>query len=558
MKDVEEEYPKNVSTEEQLKHLPKYFLSEDPNRPLQNVEEDGTIHKYSLHPMTYSAMFILLIEGLERFAYYGLTYTQYPYLTGEYSKTWWPGFSSVEASTFTSASVAITYTSPFLGGMLADGLLGDYWEIVLGIMLLYLPGLIVIALTAFPYLLGDEFPTSSLYAGFVVLMPLGAGAIKSVVNVFGAKQFHPYLQQTLVEKYYINFYMCINVGALFGGVIIPLIAQINLGIAYVIPCCFLCLGLMVFLAGTRRYVRPKPEKTALCQTLAITGHALTKCNIKKLKESNGGKYEDEVVDGVSSLYMVFPVTAMIVPFAIAYNQMYTVFNTQGLVMEHVGFIDASMMNNADAISVLVSGFVIGNFLYPWLEKRGISFPLTYKFAVGTFCGLLSLLSAIIIDYRIHSKYNASGEKVNILWQVFPYAFIGAGEIFTFSTVYDAAFTIAPKEQKGLASAINLFFIGGLPNFICMGLYGACASWFAEDSGVEAYVNSKVYNYLWVLIGISIFGIFINMIPTVKNYFERLADKSKDSTANESILLTKSSIIGMSDILDGVKTAEILP
>ena len=127
---------------------------------------------------------------------------------GEYSKTWWPGFSSVEASTFTSASVAITYTSPFLGGMLADGLLGDYWEIVLGIMLLYLPGLIVIALTAFPYLLGDEFPTSSLYAGFVVLMPLGAGAIKSVVNVFGAKQFHPYLQQTLVEKYYINFYMC--------------------------------------------------------------------------------------------------------------------------------------------------------------------------------------------------------------------------------------------------------------------------------------------------------------------------------------------------------------
>ena len=82
MKDVEEEYPKNVSTEEQLKQLPKYFLSEDPNRPLQNVEEDGTIHKYSLHPMTYSAMFILLIEGLERFAYYGLTYTQYPYLTG--------------------------------------------------------------------------------------------------------------------------------------------------------------------------------------------------------------------------------------------------------------------------------------------------------------------------------------------------------------------------------------------------------------------------------------------------------------------------------------------
>jgi len=279
---------------------------------------------------------------------------------------------------------------------------------------------------------------------------------------------------------------------------------------------------------------------------------------EKLKESNGGKYEDEFVDGVFQLFMVLPVTTMIIPFAIAYNQMYTVFNTQGLVMQKVGFIDASMMNNADAISVLASGFVIGHYLYPALEKRGIDFPLTYKFAVGTFCGLLSLLTALIIDYRIHSKFDATGEKVNILWQIFPYAFIGAGEIFTFSTVYDAAFAIAPKEQKGLASAINLFFIGGLPNFICMGLYEGCASWFAEASGIEAYAESQVYNYLWVLIGISIFGIIINALPPVKNYYENIMNKSKDTSATQSLILTKSSILNPQEVLDAVKTAEILP
>jgi len=80
-----------------------------------------------------------------------------------------------------------------MGGILADGLLGDYWMIVLGILLLYLLGLIIIALIAFSYLLGETFPIKALYAGFVVLMSLGAGAMKSVVNVFGAKQFHPYL-----------------------------------------------------------------------------------------------------------------------------------------------------------------------------------------------------------------------------------------------------------------------------------------------------------------------------------------------------------------------------
>merc|ERR1719232_1147843 len=143
--------------------------------------------------MTYSAIFILMVEGLERFAYYGLTYTEYQYLEGNYNKEWNAGLTSVEASSFTSASTAIAYSAPFLGGILADGLLGDYWEIVLGTCLLYIPGLLLIALTTIPYLFGPTFPTGVLTAGLVGLMPLGAGTIKAVVNVFGAKQFHPLL-----------------------------------------------------------------------------------------------------------------------------------------------------------------------------------------------------------------------------------------------------------------------------------------------------------------------------------------------------------------------------
>ena len=100
-KENKEEYSKNVVSKEQLKELPACFLSDDPYRPLQNADGDGTIHKYALNPMRYNAIFILLVESLERFSYYGLTFTQYPYLTGEYNKTWSPGFSTVEASSFT-------------------------------------------------------------------------------------------------------------------------------------------------------------------------------------------------------------------------------------------------------------------------------------------------------------------------------------------------------------------------------------------------------------------------------------------------------------------------
>ncbi len=41
---------------------------------------------------------------------------------------------------------------------------------------------------------------------------------------------------------------------------------------------------------------------------------------------------------------------------------------------------------------------------------------------------------------------------------------GAGEIFVYAMAYEAAFEVAPKEQKGMASAFNLFLIGSVPGF----------------------------------------------------------------------------------------------
>jgi len=143
--------------------------------------------------------------------------------------------TSVKASSFVGVSTAIAYTSPFLGGILADGLFGDYMNILVGVILLYLPGLILIALCSYPYLLGTSFNMNALNAGMLVLWPLGAGFIKSVVNVFGAKQFHPKLQSDLIESYYVSFYIVINIGAFLGGIIIPLLAQYDVAAAYTIP-----------------------------------------------------------------------------------------------------------------------------------------------------------------------------------------------------------------------------------------------------------------------------------------------------------------------------------
>jgi len=72
----------NICTVEQLKDVPAEFLSGDDKKPLLSRDVTGNEYKHYLRPMVNSAMFILLVEGLERFAYYGVNYTQQSFVEG--------------------------------------------------------------------------------------------------------------------------------------------------------------------------------------------------------------------------------------------------------------------------------------------------------------------------------------------------------------------------------------------------------------------------------------------------------------------------------------------
>ena len=111
--------------------------------------------------------------------------------------------------------------------------------------------------------------------------------------------------------------------------------------------------------------------------------------------------------------------------------------------------------------------------------------------------------------------------------------IGAGEIFAVSAAYEVAFTASPPEKKVLASAVNLFCIGGLPNLICIGLYQACSAWFENSIGtssishLDEYATAKVTRYFWLLFGICIFGVWLNLLPQVREFVESIEDKATD-------------------------------
>ena len=196
----DDDLPTNVSEESQLSRLPKECLAfsakDNDNeegevtmiplaqreRPLRHVDDSGNEFFYSLKPMQYSVVFILLVELFERFAFYGIYYTLTLFLTGAYNKDWNAGFASVEASSFVSASTMIAYTTPFVGAYFSDSLFGDYHSLILGLLFFYIPGVALVVLTTIPDLLGDEFNNNVLTVGFLFLWPLGTGIVKSIVN----------------------------------------------------------------------------------------------------------------------------------------------------------------------------------------------------------------------------------------------------------------------------------------------------------------------------------------------------------------------------------------
>ena len=146
-----------------------------------------------------------------------------------YNDDWNADMPSIIASSYVSISTAVAYTTPFLGALLADNLLGEYMTILLGSLVCYIPGLLLIAFTTIPQFLGQVFNSSAIRWGLLVLWPMGTGTVKACVNVFGAKQFHPILQSSLIESYYVNFYMCINIGALSSKTYVNFYMCINIG-----------------------------------------------------------------------------------------------------------------------------------------------------------------------------------------------------------------------------------------------------------------------------------------------------------------------------------------
>ena len=475
-------------------------------------EERGATYEYHSNPLSYSCPFILTQEMCERLAYYGLM----PTLKGFLKKTL--GIGDSEASAYMGAFQGTMYCTPIVSAMVSDTFFGTFKTIVV-FSAFYAVGLVLVLLASVEAI----SEAWMVHLGLLVFVTVGAGGIKSCVNVFGAQQFHPQLQKAGITSFYTLFYGAINVGSLVGGLTCPQVAySVSYTAAYLIPLCSFAVALTVFIGGSKRYVKILPKGSPVFSFLKVVSAAVWRRSFEAVKSSRGGPQSDFLVDCCRALVRLQPLCALQIPLIIAYNQMATAFLTQGEKMDNTVFglrFAPALMQNVDAISVIVGSVVVQKWVYPKLRAADKMPGVLARFLFGNALGALSVMWACMVEVQVQAR--PLGE-VSIFWQAPQFSLIAIAEIFTFSTGYEVAFTYSPDQLKTVASGFNLlYFAAG--SYLSSALFLACRAWM-PDLDVEdprTYQDAGYTYYFLVLSAICIAGAVLCVL--FRPYFRTLSE-----------------------------------
>ncbi|KAJ9167836.1 hypothetical protein P3X46_019428 [Hevea brasiliensis] len=240
----------------------------DERNTIQNVKRK----KGGLRTMP----FIIANETFEKVAGVGLHANMILYLQNEYN------LSSATGANILFIWAATSYFTPIIGAFVSDSYLGRFRVIVLGTVVSLL-GMILLWLTAIipsarplhcdqkdGNLQGCASPNAAqmmfLLSSFA-LMAVGAGGIRPCSLAFGADQLdnpeNPKNDKTL-QSFFNWYYASVGISVMV-SVIFVVAIQDAAGwvVGFAVPVGFMLLSIVLFLMGSSRYVKVKPNTSLL-------------------------------------------------------------------------------------------------------------------------------------------------------------------------------------------------------------------------------------------------------------------------------------------------------
>ncbi|KAJ0151758.1 H/ACA ribonucleoprotein complex subunit cbf5 [Fusarium oxysporum f. sp. albedinis] len=395
------------------------------------------------------------------------------------------------------------YFMPLLGAYIADQYWGRYKTIswALGIDII---GHIILIMSAIPPVIGNQGGALGAMIIAIIVIGFGTGGFKPNVNPLIVEQLgEQYMHvKTLksgervivdpavtIERVYLWFYFCINVGALVGQVTMVFAEkEIGFWLSYTLPTFMLCLCPLVMWLNRHKYERRPPGGSVLGQALKTWFLAQKGCwsinpvatwkNLhkddfwEKVKPSNFSHetrpkwmtFDDAWVDELSRGFNACAVFCWYPIFWLCYNQINNNLISQAAVMQRHG-VPNDILSNLNPFALLIFIPLNDFFIYPALRKAGFRFTPIKKITAGFFTGAAAMIWAAVVQHYIYQKSEcgkyASGEdcaavEINVWAQTGSYVLIALSEVFASITSLEYAFSKAPKNMRSMVQAVALF------------------------------------------------------------------------------------------------------
>lgn len=397
---------------------------------------------------------------------------------------------------------------------------------------IYMSGLLILVCTSIP----SSLENGAGLGGFIVsilIIGLGTGGIKSNVAPLIADQYKRHKMaigrtkkgervvidpNVTFQRIYMIFYGCINTGSLSLLATTYMERDVGYWSGYLLCLCMFIFGSVVLILGRKYYTVRPPQGSVITDAFKALGMMIRHRNMDGPKPSwqaaNGSTstnlpWDDHFIDELKRALVACKVFCFYPIYWVVYGQFSTNFVTQAGQMNGHG-VPNDLMQNFDAISIIVFIPVLEMLVYPVLRKLRIPFRPINRITLGFIVASLAMMYAAIVQHLIYSagpcydhplcpasKVGSTkmGNDVHIAIQTPAYVFIGVSEIFASVSGLEYAYTKAPPSMKSFVQSMYLVtnaFGAAIAEALTPAAYDPAIMWMFTGLAVASFLAGIIF------------------------------------------------------------------
>ncbi|CAN6567127.1 unnamed protein product [Malus baccata var. baccata] len=463
-----------------------------------------------------AAIFIILVEVAQQFAFYGLASNLIMYLTDVLDQP------LATAAKNVNTWLGVSSVFPVVGAFLADSYFGRFKTIVFSVTIYFL-GMVLLTLSV------SVIPSQSRRTMFFValyILSVAQGGQKPCVQTFAADQFDENTPEEIKVKS--SFFNWWYLGLVFGATsatlgVVYLQDNVGWGLGFGILAGVLVLSLVSFLVGTKRYRKQRPPGSPFTTVAQVLVAAARKWHVIETLNCEGVYYGDEKgeamlqrqsqplvlartnqlrcldkamiideqdastktrnpwrlcslnqVEEVKLVLRLIPIWLSCLMFGVIQAQLHTFFTKQSsTTIRSIGphfQVPAASLQGLVGIAILIAVPIYDRVFVPVARKHtghpsGIT--VLQRIGIGLVLSILLMVVSALVEAKrlnIAKDYNLIDKPKAIIpmrvWWLLPqYLILGLADAFTTVGLQELFYDQMPEQMRSMGAAASMSVVG---------------------------------------------------------------------------------------------------